>query len=332
MRTIRTTANQNAPEKIAAQQEDAAQGMERIAASTVSALAAHAKAADHANRSLRSFQAENRLTRPLSEPNPLTTMLFLMIGWVIETVFTATGLFADGHVGLIPALGFAVTFATVNIGIGLAAGFALRFVNFRQNAVMWSPGIRWIRWAARGAFGLLLAVAAVMIFAGGRVRVTGGHDAIFDFRSVSFGATFNDGLALVVMVAAALSVALAVAKGFSGFSDPVPGYAAHANAGDAIQDTAEDQVEDALEDIAEIAEETEDDILDGLVDPNTVQSLAEAIVRHNGHLDEDRAWLASFAEECWQRDCHVAGREVPREPLSTPRLDALEIEDRKSVV
>lgn len=325
-RKVLANANQSTPEKIDAQQEDAAQSIERVVGSTANVLTNMADAAGLANRSLRNFQAENRLTRPVHEPNPLVTALLLMIGWVVETVFTATGLFADGHVGIVPALGFAVTFATVNIGIGLAAGFTLRFVNFRQNAIMWTPGIRWVRWTARGAFGVLLGVAAVMIFTGGRVRVTGGHEAVFDFGSVSFGATFNDGLALVVMVAAALSVAVAVAKGFSGFSDPVPGYAVHAHAGDAILGAAEDHVEDALEDIAEIAEAAEEDILDGLVDPDKVQSLVDTIVRHNGHLDEDRAWLASFAEECWQRDCHVAGREVGREPLRTPRLDALEID------
>lgn len=317
---------QQDPELTKARQEEAGQEMQRIAAMAAATLEHSGNAVQAANRALRGFQAENRLTRPLNEPDTLKTLLLLMIGWLVETIFTATGLFADGHVDLIPALGFAVTFSTVNIGIGLAAGFALRFVNYRQNAVMWTSEIRWIRWAARSAFGLLVLTAMLMIFTGGRVRVTGGHDAIFGFSTVSFGATFNDGLALVVMVAAALSVALSVAKGFSGFADPVPGYSAHASAGQAIIEAAEDQVEESLESIAEIAEDAEDEISDGFADPDKVKTLFEAILRFNGRVDEDRAHMAVIAEETWQRDCHVAGSAVARNPVMTPVLDALELD------
>lgn len=166
----------------------------------------------------------------------------------------------------------------------------------------------------------------LMVFTGGRVRVTGGHDAIFDFSTVSFGATFNDGLALVVMVAAALSVALAVAKGFSGFIDPVPGYSAHASAGQTIIGAAEEQVEEGLEGISEIAEGAEDEISDGFADPDKVKTLSEAIMRFNGRVDEDRAQMAVMAEETWQRDCHIAGSAVPKSAVVTPMLDALKLD------
>ncbi len=306
-------------------QDRAVRQMEIEAASVEVQLMQLASAAKDVERGRRGFQAANRIMRPPRTPDVLKTLFIIMIGLVLEVIFAATGLFADGYVDLIPALGFALTFATANIGLGLAIGFTLRFVQYRSEAVLWSPAELTTRWIARIGLAAQAIVAMVMVFAGGRMRITGRHDGLFDFAAVPFGATFNDGLSLVIMIIAALSVALAAAKGFGGFFDPIPGYSDYVGAGGDIADEAQGLVEDALEEVAEIAEEAEEEILDAVAAPEDRVALFEDITRFNGRVVTAKADLAVLSRDEWQRRCFVAGEDLPQ-PEPDTALDALLID------
>ncbi|MEM1372275.1 MAG: hypothetical protein AAGG72_08645 [Pseudomonadota bacterium] len=298
-----------------------------LASTAETRLVQQADAVKAAEQVLRGFQAENRITRPLKTPDGLKTVGLLMPTWLLETVFASTGLVADGYIDVVPALGFAVTFSTANVCLGLALGYTLRFVSYRSRAATKSLGDAWTRWSARIGCGALSAISAVMVYAGGRVRVTGGkHDGLFDFSEVPFSATFNDSFSLVIMVVAGLSIAVAALKGYSGFADPIPDYADHAGAGNELVEDAQWLAEDALEEISEIAEDTEDDILDGQPDADVLAKLATEIAAFNAQVDDAIADLAVIAQDEWQRRCYAAGEELPAPELDMSALDAMRID------
>lgn len=319
-------AAQRATGEVEALQDQAARQIEIEAGTAEAQLNLLSLAAKDAERGLRAFQAANRIDRAPRSPDVLKTMFIIMLGLVLEVVFAATALFADGHVDLIPALGFALTFATANVGLGLAIGFTLRFARYRDEAVLLNPFHVVIRWTARIGLVVQLLVTTVMVFAGGRVRVTGGHDGLFSFADVPFAATFNDGLSLVIMVIAALSVALAAAKGFGGFIDPIPGYADHIGTDGDIAENAREVAEDALEEVADLADDAEEGILDAVAEPGTRAKLFEDITRFNNRVTAAQSELAVLAQDEWQRRCFVAGEDLPPPDTVSAALNALLID------
>jgi hypothetical protein len=68
----------------------------------------------------------------------------------------------------------------------------------------------------------------------------GGRDGIFDFQVIQFSGTYKDGLAVVIMVTAALSIALVAPKRISGFVHSIPGYTDHVNAAMSVAGEAQD--------------------------------------------------------------------------------------------
>lgn len=307
---------------------DSAANMMRVSASNVEArLEELAETGRNADQIKRLFQAEHGILRDLKQPDPLITAFLVMLGWLLECVFTAIGLFADGHVDLIPALGFAITFSTVNVGLGLAAGSCLRYVGYRSQNPVQLPRYKRTRQIALAGFLCILAVDVVMIFTGGRVRTTGGHDAIFDFSQTSFPATFGDGLALVIMIVAALSFGISVMKGRAGFSDPLPEYSDHAGRIDlGIDEEAEDIATSAQELVDEIYESAEEDILDLLDEVNDGVDLVKDTYAFEAEIQNAKDDTRVAAHQAWERDSFIQGKSVPRPSLNTDAFDALSID------
>ena len=286
------------------------------------------KNAAHAARfALRRFMAELNVYRPLHTPNILVTLLTLMVGTIFEAVFATISLYSDGRMDLIPAMGFALTFAIMTTVLGLAAGAVLRFVGYRSKVRKRSPEFRFIRWTARFGFLIVVAVTALMIFVGGRVRVTGGTSDIFNFADVGFAATFNDAMALVIMVASTLSFCLSISKGHSGFTAPLPGYAAHAGKSD------EDYADEVSWTVATVLDQV-DEVVDSAVetletvqqDTDTVDELREDILSFNATVKSTKADIIASALADWEQHCFATGIETPKPEVDLAALDALIID------
>lgn len=307
--------------------EGAANRMRAIATDAETRLANLAAAAREADQTKRSFQAQHGIVRDLKRPNALVATFLVMLGWLIESVFTATGLFADGHVDLIPAMGFAVTFSTANVGLGLAAGFCLRYLSYRGLHSSTSSTYLYIRGFAAAGLILLVALILLMIFVGGRVRVTGGHDGIFDFSEATFAATFGDGLALVIMVSAGLSFAISVFKGFCGFADPIPGYADHSGREIAgIDDAAYDLASEAEDQISDIRDDIEDEVFELIEGEQDEIELLEDVLAFNVDVLNAKDAVRVFAHTEWESRSFIEGKSIPRSVLNMDALDALLID------
>lgn len=166
-----------------------------------------------------------------------------------------------------------------------------------------------------------------MIFVGGRVRVTGGHEGVFRFSDVPVSATFGDGLALVIMVAAALSFALAAFKGYRGFADPIPGHADHAGwtAAD-FDELGEEIVEGGLERVDLIYEDAEEAIRAATEPPEDAVELEEDTLRFNAAIDDAKDELRAFAAAAHERRDFVAGEQTPLRDIDLSGFEALRID------
>lgn len=320
----------DAPEKAtqaASRQQSAVRLMQMIATNVSNRLAALADTAHEADQGKRRFQVETGIFRDLKRPDALMSSFLVMLGWLVETIFTTVSLFADGHHDLILAMGFAATFSTVNVGLGLCAGACLRYVGYRADSPVERPKEVRISKIALAGFLSVLVVDAVMIFVGGRVRVSGNHHSIFDFSEVSLGATFGDGLALIVMVAAALSFAISAYKGYQGFTDPDPDYADYAGrtAAESNED-AEDIVQSALDQIEDIFEDAESPVLDDQEARDDQLALAEDVLRFNADVEDAKGELEVFAQAEWNRQSFIEGTEVERPYLDIRDFETLLID------
>lgn len=286
-------------------------------------LLAHLAKADHkAADSERLFRHDLSITRNLKRPNPMATTALVVVGWTFETVFTATSLLADGKADVIEALGFGATFSSTNVFLGLGAGFVARFIPYRKSSRTPQPDDRIIRGLAIGGLTAFALAHLAMVFTGGRVRVS-GHEDIFNFYDVSFGATFADAMAIVIMVSAVVSFLIACVKGYSGIADPIPGYADHVGkAGEQILQTAEGIVEDALEAVDKIAENAVYD-LKALTDPSEdLEALREDVSAFNARIETAKDQVRLLALQEWEKRCLIEGA-----PVRRPRVDLSAFDD-----
>lgn len=266
----------------------------------------------------RTFQAERNIYRPVKFPDILTTILLSVFGAVAETIMTSTGLVADGHVEPIVGFGFGLMFSSVTVALGLMTGyFCLRYINYKTHATVLNPTDLTKRHMARFGLGSSLLTLLIMVFTAARVRITGGHDNLFSFDEVSFAATFNDGLAIVIMIVAVLSYCIALWKGHSGFSDPEPDYADHAGfANEEIDELAEEIVEDTLDDIDDTFEAAEDFIMSSSPSPEDETEIFSEIQNHNDAVIEEKL----KAEVFFQQECERA-EFIQQEKMDRPNLD-----------
>lgn len=266
----------------------------------------------------RTFQAERNIYRPVKFPDILQTILLSVTGAVIETIMTSTGLVADGHVEPIVGFGFGLMFSSVTVALGLMTGyFCLRYTNYKAHTTVLHPTDLTKRHMARFGLGFSFSIVLVLIFTAARVRITGGHDNLFSFDEVSFAATFNDGLAIVIMIVAVLSYCIALWKGHSGFADPEPDYADHAGfASEEIDELAEEIVEDTLDDIDDTFEAAEDFVISSSQTPDDETEIFSEMQHHNDAVIEEKL----KAEVFFEQECERA-EFIQQEKMDRPNLD-----------
>lgn len=307
---------------------DAPNAIQTVAACTVADLRSLVQADRRASDAERLFRDKFGITRELKRPNLLGTTALISTFWTIETAFTAVSLVADGHVEPFTGLGFGATFSTVNVGLGLGGGYLARHIGYREHCLTSSKRDRKTEALAIGGVSAFALAHLLMVFVGGRTRVLGGeHAGIFDFSEVGFLETFNDGLALVIMVSAVLSFLMSALKGYGGLTDPIPGYADHAGkTGEEILRTAREIVDSATEEIEEIAADAEDDLQELWSVPDDLQDLLEEILKFNSQVDIGKDDVRVRLVREWEERCIAANETVPRPRIDFSAFDALKIE------
>ena len=160
--------------------------------------------------------------------------------------------------------------------------------------------------AARVGFVICVLLLGMLILSAARVRAIGGHEHIFTFSEVSFLATFNDGLAIIIIVIGLLSSVIAIWKGYAGLSDPVPNLTAafkyavegcNEKVSDLVESTIEaletrcDECLDTCEDALDLAQDAAQSVRDD------VATLNDDIRDFNAQIDHEKAVLALYANE-----------------------------------
>ena len=223
----------------------------------------------------RLLQATNGVFRTPEVADRLTTILLTMIFCLLEGGMAAAVLISEGRMGVPAGLTYGLVFALVNIIAGLVIGYLpLRYLAYRSpidlaasDAATGQAGrARMIRWLAAFGLGVGLAAEGVLIFGAARLRALGSHEGVFDFSEVGFWTTFDDSLAIIIVVIGVCSVTLAIRKGYGGISDPIPGYAeAYLQATGEMEDAADelaDEAQEAIEAACETALENAEDLLE----------------------------------------------------------------------
>lgn len=323
IKKFETSQHSDVEHEVRAQVVRAALSMDLAEETATNALQSLADAANKAGQTLRWAQTELGVFRPLKKPDILASTALVTTGWLIETIFSTVSLFADGHLDLIPAMGFGATFSSVTVGLGIAAGGCLRYVGYRKKSPVQRSEYKFKRRLACFGFGAITSVEALMLLVGARVRVTGGHSDLFDFSDVGFFSTFGDGLALIIVVSAALSYAISILKGHSGFAD-IPDYADYADVDNQdFDDNAREIIEIAFDEIDRISEDAELAISEALDPEQDKDSLVEKIVRFNAAVENAKNELRAFAQYEWEQACYIAGEEVPKPKLSLSEFNKL---------
>ncbi|MGJ8534868.1 MAG: hypothetical protein ACSHYC_21965 [Alphaproteobacteria bacterium] len=287
-------------------------------------LSVFAETAHDLEQAKRQFQVENDITRPPKKPDKMLSTLAVTTGAVIESVLTSVSLFADGHVDPVVALGFGTMFALTNTGLGMATGGCSRYLDYKINSVKQRPQYAKTRLLAKTALTSILAVNAVMIVVAGRVRAIGGHEGIFKFSEVGLFETFNDGLGLVIMVAAALSSGVAFFKARTGFSDSCPEYSDYAGTSREIIDyDAEEVVQNTLAELKYLLEDTEDEIVATWALPEDKSDLNEQVVHFKADVQIAKNDVRVFAQAEYERNRFVEGRAGKKPVLDFKEFDVL---------
>lgn len=303
------------------------ESIEGILAQTGAALqrlsGQRAAAADY----FRLMQASHGEFRLPNVPDSLVTILITMLFWLLEGGMAGAILISEGRMDVPAGLTYGLIFALVNIILGLLIGYLpLRYLSYRSPVDLLAPddgqererAARVVRRLALFSLFAGLAAEAVLIYGAARLRALGTHEGVFDFSEVGFWETFDDSLAIIIVVIGACSVVIATLKGFRGLDDPIPGFSsayrqATADVDEAAEDIAEqaeETIDEACERALEVAEDALTDARDSLEDGTArLHEIARAIdlfnddvrsaqdaVRARGRKDRNVAAFVSGAE------------------------------------
>ena len=231
----------------------------------------------------RRFQLDEGLNRPAKTPDRFTTLLVVQGSILVEGAGTAALAVADGKMDVLTGGIYGLTVAGLNVGAALAGGFFIcRYLGYGLRAPEPDPLKTRIRRTAWIGFAGLTALLGLLNFAAARARATGSPEDIFNFETLGFWATFGNYYAIALLVLGALGAVLGIYKGWTGISDPYPGFGeARAAIEDAI-DAEADALRERLLDQAERVFETADDALaDALAEAEDAAANGE---KHHGDL------------------------------------------------
>ena len=303
--------------------ETAARQMEMIADRCVHVITNMAQKACAAEALKRKFQADNNVFRDVKAADLLPVMALISLFFTLETGITALSLFADGHMDLAPAMGFAAMFSLINITLGLGAGFTARFIGYRANHARQLAEYQLVRNMAIGGVAAMVLLHILILFIAGRVRVTGSHGAVFDFSDADFFATFGDGMGLLIMIAAMLSFSVSMYKGFNALLDRIPEYDEYAPKVD-FDAQAASQAEQAIDHIDDIFDDTELQVDDLLDEQEEAIDLPKDISDFNADVMRERGKHKVFALSVYEREKFIqTGGKIKPPAFDLTDFDAL---------
>lgn len=259
--------------------------------------------------------------RPARTPDPLDTIIVLTPFVLGEAALVAPTYVASGYADWVTAIGFSLAFSFAVNGAGLIAGFMfLRYAFVRLRSPAPPAPFDWLkRLGAQCGFLTSLAAIGVVAFASLRTQALGPDAAnIWDFSELGFWDTFAPPKAIITLLIALIGAILAIYKGFTGFTDPVPNlseatrYAEHdlAAAVDDLVASFDDEIADLADDFVERAEELLDDIESGVRDfALDASSLLDRPDACNARIDREIASVRDHAAQTARVRARVTGRE-----------------------
>ena len=276
------------------------------------------------------------VTRNVITPDPYNTAFIIMIFWLLEGVLTAAMLVMGGMIGIFAGLAYGLIFALVNTIVSVLTGFyGLRYMGYRAKSPEPEEEDGAIRRIALGGTLFALATLLMTIFSAARVRALGTHHGIFDFEAVGFFQTFDDAIAIVIIVIGLASSFIGVIKGYNGFADPVPGLSrAKRDAEDGVNERAQDIVDDysgladdKVESTAERVEVSVDDISDVTAEGRERFSQTSAAVEaYNDDIQQAKGDLSAKHNLRVRIKEELTGKTCACPPLDLSGLDALRID------
>lgn len=285
----------------------------------------------------RALQIAHRTTRKPLRPDLFRTSAIITSFWALEGLTAGSLLVSEGKMDILPGFAFGLSFAGVNILVGVLTGLmALRHCSYRTPFDLLGgkedkPGLdRSAAIRAAACVGTVIGVSAeaVIAFSAARLRALGTHEGVFDFSEVGVWATYDDSLAIMLSIIGVCSAALAIREGYQGFVDPIPGYSeAHEQATTEIDAAAGDLIDDAILSIEEIAESAIGEAeaqLDALIDaPKEAEAalldLAHDRDAHNDAVIAGRCAAREAARLHGERTGFVRGRTQPDAPDFEPQ-------------
>ena len=281
----------------------------------------------------RSLQVDNKAYRPARSPDPLDTILLAVIFMLFEGGITAAMLVSEGRMEVVPGVAYGLAFALVNVMLGLTTGFLpLRYLAYRHHAEEPRHSDQAIRNLAKAGLAIAVAAQLLLIFAAARLRALGTHEGVFDFSTVGLLATFDDGISIIIVIIGSLSAILATWKGYSGLSDPIPGFSEAWQSGTAdMDDVAEDLAEDQIEVIEDLSDHVSDACEPVLQEAaalpkaygEQLADLACRIVAHNDAVRDAMAQQEQRAAARTRGRDYIRGQQVDREQLDLSAYHAL---------
>ncbi|MBI1208198.1 MAG: hypothetical protein GC191_13045 [Azospirillum sp.] len=283
---------------------------------------------DAETQAYRAFQIDHGIEREATCPDIQSTVMVTQGAVLAEAAVTAGLLVSDGKLAPVEACIYGLSFAGINVAVGLAAGyFGCRFAGYRVNAPDARPRDEHVRLAAWAGLGASAGALTLLNLAAARTRATGSHKDIWNFEKVSFLGTFDDYFAIAILILGALGAVLAVYKGWTGIKDPVPGYTEARQAAEddilyaaeelraQFEDATETQFEDAfdaLEPEIERFEEDRETLRTGWLE------LASLVSAHNHTVEAARDAARRQAEADQVRESFIAR---PRERATVSGFD-----------
>ena len=225
-----------------------------------------------------------RTNRDAIEPDVFWVIVVGALLVAIETGATAMVLAGDGAMSGPGAVLFGLVFGLANVAVAQLAGFfGLRNALYRLRPEIEAEdgkpqSARRFGWTL---FLCLVMVLGVLIFSAARVRALGSHHDVFNFGVLGFWQTYDDSPALMIVAIGVSAAILNIAKGRSGWDEPLPGFKDAFTPSWRIDGEADDRADAALEDLDKVLENALDTLdatrseLDDLL--STLTGEAEAI-------------------------------------------------------
>lgn len=286
-------------------------------------------------KQLRAFKLDHGVTRDAHRPDRMMTVIVASLAILAEGMMAGGLMIADGKVDVFMGGLYGLCIAALNVITGMTTGFfAGRYLGYRRNAETPKIGDSRKRLMAWVGFGLGLAAVGLLNFAAARTRATGSHQDIFNFSEIGLWATFSDYYAIAIMVLGAIGALLGIYKGWTGITDPIPGYEAMDRAADDEVSALAEDTRDRLIDAADaVFERAEDTILDVTEERDALTEEREAlrldlvhdIPALNDNIEAEKELRVREATRAHDRRGFVDGKPLPfRKPDLKP-LERLKI-------